>query len=141
MYSPCFRNDIGDLFLYFGVGDDDGRKFGEGYITGLYAQKHIVLVHEWSAVSKFQMEDVGDQLSKLRIGHDGRGWGNGWHLDKVEVKKLLRNKSVSLTDIKYVEVLAVYSMNVMDYRVTYCTHSHVESGWRKMKMMEVWLGI
>ncbi len=34
------------------------------------------------------MEDVGDKIEKLRIGHDGKGWGAGWHLAKVEVRRL-----------------------------------------------------
>eukprot|EP00118_Oscarella_pearsei_P015177 m.134976 g.134976 ORF g.134976 m.134976 type:complete len:375 (+) comp38155_c0_seq27:5099-6223(+) len=32
--------------------------------------------------------DVGPSLRKVRIGHDGKGFGAGWHLEKVEVKKL-----------------------------------------------------
>ena len=34
------------------------------------------------------MEDIGDEIEKLRIGHDGKGIGAGWHLDKVEVRRL-----------------------------------------------------
>jgi len=35
-----------------------------------------------------QLEDIGDDIEKLRIGHDGKGFGAGWHLDKVEVRRL-----------------------------------------------------
>ena len=35
-----------------------------------------------------QLEDVGDMIEKIRIGHDGKGWACGWHLDKVEVRRL-----------------------------------------------------
>ncbi|XP_065836583.1 lipoxygenase homology domain-containing protein 1-like [Oscarella lobularis] len=31
--------------------------------------------------------DVGAPIKKIRIGHDGKGFGAGWHLDKVEVRK------------------------------------------------------
>lgn len=34
------------------------------------------------------MEDIGKTIEKLRIGHDGTGFGAGWHLDKVEVRRL-----------------------------------------------------
>ena len=27
-------------------------------------------------------------IEKIRIGHDGKGWACGWHLDKVEVRRL-----------------------------------------------------
>ncbi|XP_077976546.1 lipoxygenase homology domain-containing protein 1-like isoform X1 [Styela clava] len=36
-----------------------------------------------------EMDDIGDTIEKLRIGHDGKGWGAGWHLDKVQVRRLL----------------------------------------------------
>ena len=35
-----------------------------------------------------QLEDIGGEIEKLRIGHDGKGLGAGWHLDKVEVRRL-----------------------------------------------------
>jgi hypothetical protein len=34
------------------------------------------------------LEDVGAVIEKLRIGHDGKGMGAGWHLDKVEIRRL-----------------------------------------------------
>ena len=37
-----------------------------------------------------QMEDVGDPLEKIRVGHDDSGLGPAWHLEKVEVRKSLR---------------------------------------------------
>ena len=42
-----------------------------------------------------QMEDVGDTIEKLRIGHDGSGFGAGWHLEKVEVRKLQESGKVT----------------------------------------------
>ena len=35
-----------------------------------------------------EMTDVGDQIEKLRIGHDNKGILAAWHLDKVEVRRL-----------------------------------------------------
>ena len=34
------------------------------------------------------MEDVGDSIEKIRVGHDGSGLGAGWHLDKIELRRL-----------------------------------------------------
>jgi len=40
-----------------------------------------------------QLEDVG-QIQKLRVGHDGTGLGAGWHLDKLEVRRLKNSGKV-----------------------------------------------
>nr|CAB3263471.1 lipoxygenase homology domain-containing protein 1-like [Phallusia mammillata] len=36
-----------------------------------------------------ELDDIGETIEKLRIGHDGKGWGAGWHLDKVQIRRLL----------------------------------------------------
>uniref|UniRef100_A0A803U0L0 Lipoxygenase homology PLAT domains 1 n=1 Tax=Anolis carolinensis TaxID=28377 RepID=A0A803U0L0_ANOCA len=48
---------------------------------------------ERNSVNQFivELEDVGDILEKIRIGHDGSGINPGWHLKKVEIRRLLRN--------------------------------------------------
>lgn len=35
-----------------------------------------------------ELEDVGSTIEKIRIGHDGSGFGDGWHLEKVAVRQL-----------------------------------------------------
>uniref|UniRef100_A0A8C4R1V7 PLAT domain-containing protein n=1 Tax=Eptatretus burgeri TaxID=7764 RepID=A0A8C4R1V7_EPTBU len=35
------------------------------------------------------MEDVGETIEKIRIGHDGSGLGSGWFLNQVEIRRLL----------------------------------------------------
>lgn len=42
------------------------------------------------AVDKFvlEMEDVGKEIKKIRIGHDNQGLSAGWHVDKVEIRRL-----------------------------------------------------
>ena len=35
-----------------------------------------------------QLDNVGDVIEKIRIGHDNKGITAGWHLDKVEVRRL-----------------------------------------------------
>ena len=49
-----------------------------------------------------QLEDVGDVIEKIRIGHDNRGVNPGWHLDRVEIRRLLRKGKVGsdLWDLK-----------------------------------------
>ncbi|ETE58684.1 Lipoxygenase-likey domain-containing protein 1, partial [Ophiophagus hannah] len=46
-----------------------------------------------NSVNQFivELEDVGDILEKIRIGHDGSGINSGWHLDQVEIRRLLPN--------------------------------------------------
>lgn len=35
-----------------------------------------------------ELEDTGDSIEKIRIGHDGSGFGDGWHLSNVSIRKL-----------------------------------------------------
>ncbi|GFN87702.1 hypothetical protein PoB_001420800 [Plakobranchus ocellatus] len=50
-------------------------------------------------VDKFvvEMEDIGDTIEKVRVGHDGSGFGAGWHLDKLEVRRLHMSGKGSVT--------------------------------------------
>lgn len=41
-----------------------------------------------------QLEDIGDVIEKIRIGHDNRGSNPGWHLDRVEIRRQLRKGKV-----------------------------------------------
>ncbi|KAL2092882.1 hypothetical protein ACEWY4_012680 [Coilia grayii] len=46
-----------------------------------------------------ELEDIGDVIEKIRIGHDNRGTNPGWHLDRVEIRRLLRKGKGSETII------------------------------------------
>ncbi|XP_064633987.1 lipoxygenase homology domain-containing protein 1-like isoform X3 [Lineus longissimus] len=48
-------------------------------------------------VDKFvlELEDIGEPIEKIRIGHDDSGFASGWHLDRVDVKKLKTKGSES----------------------------------------------
>ncbi|XP_061733262.1 LOW QUALITY PROTEIN: lipoxygenase homology domain-containing protein 1 [Nerophis ophidion] len=46
-----------------------------------------------------ELEDVGEVIEKIRIGHDNRGINPGWHLDRVEIRRLLRKGKGSETVI------------------------------------------
>ncbi|XP_062291185.1 lipoxygenase homology domain-containing protein 1 [Scomber scombrus] len=46
-----------------------------------------------------ELKDVGDVIEKIRIGHDNRGVNPGWHLDRVEIRRLLRKGKGSETVI------------------------------------------
>uniref|UniRef100_A0A4W6CIC0 Lipoxygenase homology PLAT domains 1 n=1 Tax=Lates calcarifer TaxID=8187 RepID=A0A4W6CIC0_LATCA len=88
----------------FGAGTDSdvfialyGRK---GVCT---QQKHLCvnkrerrLYFERGAEDMFivELEDVGDVIEKIRIGHDNRGTNPGWHLDRVEIRRQLRKGKV-----------------------------------------------
>uniref|UniRef100_A0A672LZQ6 PLAT domain-containing protein n=1 Tax=Sinocyclocheilus grahami TaxID=75366 RepID=A0A672LZQ6_SINGR len=46
-----------------------------------------------------ELEDIGDVIEKIRIGHDNQGTNPGWHLDRVEIRRLLRKGKGSETTI------------------------------------------
>ncbi|KTF89799.1 hypothetical protein cypCar_00010796 [Cyprinus carpio] len=46
-----------------------------------------------------ELEDIGDIIEKIRIGQDNRGVNPGWHLDRVEIRRLLRKGKGSETTI------------------------------------------
>ncbi|XP_072290031.1 lipoxygenase homology domain-containing protein 1 [Eucyclogobius newberryi] len=46
-----------------------------------------------------ELEDVGDVIEKIRIGHDNKGTNPGWHLDRVEIRRQLRKGKGSETTI------------------------------------------
>ncbi|XP_074850459.1 lipoxygenase homology domain-containing protein 1 isoform X1 [Carettochelys insculpta] len=54
---------------------------------------------ERNSVDQFivELEDVGDTIEKIRIGHKGGGLNSGWHLDRVEIRRLLPNGKGSET--------------------------------------------
>lgn len=54
------------------------------------------LIHECFLLSA-QLEDVGDVIEKIRIGHNNHGVNPGWHLDRVEIRRLLRKGKVFST--------------------------------------------
>lgn len=44
-----------------------------------------------------ELDNVGDVIEKIRIGHDNKGMTPGWHLDKVEVRRLKDDGESSTT--------------------------------------------
>ncbi|XP_051659728.1 lipoxygenase homology domain-containing protein 1 [Manacus candei] len=54
---------------------------------------------ERNSVNQFivELEDVGDMIEKIRIGHKGGGLNSGWHLDRVAIRRLLPNGKGSET--------------------------------------------
>lgn len=49
-----------------------------------------------------QLADVGDIIEKIRIGHDNRGVNPGWHMDRVEIRRLLRKGKVQIQNLFFV---------------------------------------
>lgn len=48
---------------------------------------------------------MGDVIEKIRIGHDNRGVNPGWHLDRVEIRRLLRKGKVKQEESRYSQLL------------------------------------
>lgn len=49
----------------------------------------------WCIISFPKLEDVGEIIEKIRIGHDNTGINPGWHCAYVEIRRLLPDKDVS----------------------------------------------
>ncbi|XP_076005611.1 lipoxygenase homology domain-containing protein 1 [Genypterus blacodes] len=64
-------------------------------------KRERLLYFERAAEDMFivELEDVGDVIEKIRIGHDNRGTNPGWHLDRVEIRRQLRKGKGSETTI------------------------------------------
>lgn len=45
------------------------------------------------------MEDVGESIEKIRIGHNNSGLTAGWHLNRVEIRKLHDSGKVRQTEL------------------------------------------
>lgn len=66
-----------------------------------------------------QLEDVGDVIEKIRIGHDNKGTNPGWHLDRVEIRRQLRKGKVEKNNhseempnlLNYVSLLNEWEIN------------------------------
>ncbi|XP_030215683.1 lipoxygenase homology domain-containing protein 1 [Gadus morhua] len=78
---------------------------GKGVCT---QQKHLCvnkrerrLYFERAAEDMFivELEDIGDVIEKIRIGHDNQGTNPGWHLDRAEIRRQLRKGKGSETTI------------------------------------------
>ena len=67
----------------------------------LRAPKNVALKFVLNTLSyffrSFQLDNVGDVIEKIRIGHDNKGITAGWHLDKVEVRRLRDDGETSTT--------------------------------------------
>ncbi|CAF3778507.1 unnamed protein product [Rotaria sp. Silwood1] len=39
-----------------------------------------------------ELDDIGDNIEKIRIGHDNQGFDPSWHLDRVEIRRLIKGE-------------------------------------------------
>ena len=62
------------------------------------------------------MEDVGDTIEKIRIGHDNTGLTAGWHLDHVTVRRLHDTgkvcRHIGLELLFVIMVFGLYNQNI-----------------------------
>lgn len=56
---------------------------------------------------EFDSRNVGKPMTKIRIGHDGTGFGAGWHLAKVVVENLATGESVTFECNRWVKLWGV----------------------------------
>ncbi|XP_075875519.1 lipoxygenase homology domain-containing protein 1 [Nelusetta ayraudi] len=110
LYTPFVPYEI-KIFTsdVFGAGTD-----ADVFIV-LYGQKGVCTQQKHLCVNKrerrlyfergaedmfiVELEDIGDVIEKMRIGHDNQGSNPGWHLDRVEIRRQLRKGKGSETTI------------------------------------------
>ena len=70
------------------------------------------------AVDKFvlEMEDIGERITKIRLGHDNKGLSAGWHVDKVEIRRLRQDGRVSRLELFYVEIYIFLELDLVKSR-------------------------
>lgn len=76
--------------------------------------KPLLLVWKPSPVFA-QLEDIGDVIEKIRIGHDNRGTNPGWHLDRVEIRRQLRKGKVLNTCCFFLITLTYHLLTTHTY--------------------------
>lgn len=59
---------------------------------------------------------MGDVIEKIRIGHDNRGVNPGWHLDRVEIRRLLRKGKVEGEESRYSQSLTTCAERIYFFR-------------------------
>ena len=79
-----------------------------------------------------QAEDIGERIEKIRIGHDNAGLMSGWHLEKVEVRRLkqegqVRGKYGTLLRLQYFCVIPNkrHELILINYISHTCDYSDV----------------
>uniref|UniRef100_A0A8C4UPX1 Lipoxygenase homology domains 1 n=1 Tax=Falco tinnunculus TaxID=100819 RepID=A0A8C4UPX1_FALTI len=102
-YTPFYTSDI------FGAGTDADVFIVLYGTDGICTQQKSLCLNkreqrmyfERNSVNQFivELEDVGDIIEKIRIGHNGEGLNSGWHLDRVAIRRLLPNGKGSETVI------------------------------------------
>uniref|UniRef100_A0A8B9L468 Lipoxygenase homology domains 1b n=1 Tax=Astyanax mexicanus TaxID=7994 RepID=A0A8B9L468_ASTMX len=107
VYTPFVPYEI-SIFTsdVFGAGTD-----ADVFIV-LYGQNSVCTQQKYLCVNKrerrmyfergaedmfiVELEDIGDIIEKIRIGHDNSGTNPGWHLDRVEIRRLLRKGKTTI---------------------------------------------
>ena len=80
-----------------------------------------------------EMEDVGDKIKKIRIGHDEHGLFAGWHVDRVEIRRLKKSGKVKFF---FVNLIIKLNKNKLK-RVQKYLYFLVNVGWLVTKMIEL----
>ncbi|XP_010779871.1 lipoxygenase homology domain-containing protein 1-like [Notothenia coriiceps] len=119
LYPADLQTELYMPFVPYEIKIYTSDVFGAGtdadVFTVLYGQKGVCTQQKHLCVNKrerrlyfergaedmfiVELEDVGDVLEKIRIGHDNKGTNPGWHLDRVEIRRQLRKGKGSETTI------------------------------------------
>ncbi|CAF3747714.1 unnamed protein product [Rotaria sp. Silwood1] len=60
----------------------------------LYPKQMSIEVSRSCSIDTFliELDDLGDNIEKIRIGHDNQGFDPSWHLDHVEIRRLIKGE-------------------------------------------------
>lgn len=89
----------GTVGMYWGkVSPGNSKELKAGALGGKFLLRLYFLslsANIWCIFSFPKLEDVGEVIEKIRIGHDNTGINPGWHCAYVEIRRLLPDKDVS----------------------------------------------
>ncbi|XP_073487711.1 oxygen-regulated protein 1 isoform X2 [Aquarana catesbeiana] len=91
VYTGDMRGADTDANVYFILFSENGNSFGPVQLVDPLQDKNPF---ERGKVDTFRIsaKDIG-KISHIEIGHDGKGLGNGWFLDKIEIFTLSTNET------------------------------------------------
>ncbi|CAF1135774.1 unnamed protein product [Rotaria sordida] len=110
LYPKEILTDIYSSYVSYQIKIYTSNIFGAGTDANVYIQIYglkkstdqVMLCSEIDQNEKFQMgsidtfilelEDIGDYIEKIRIGHDNSGFSPSWHLDRVEICPLIKGQ-------------------------------------------------
>ncbi|CAF0968400.1 unnamed protein product [Rotaria sp. Silwood1] len=113
LYPKEISTEIYSSYVPYQIKIYTSNIFGAGTDANIYIQIYglkkstdqVMLCSKIDRHGKFQrgstdvfileLDDVGDFIEKIRIGHDNSGFGPAWHLNHVEIRRLIKGEKTN----------------------------------------------